>query len=313
VKSGTPNLYFLAGVTASGKSAMALEWAERNEAEILSCDSVALYRGMDIGSAKPNHEEQTRVKHHGLDLANVDQRYDVSQYNKYAEAIIEEVYQRKGKVLVVGGSGFYLRSFFSAVVDEVMVSNEIKNSVEELYQLEGLDGLIEKLNNLNPSGLGKLDNLNPVRVIKALERCMATGSTLLELKVEFEKKPTPYCNFQKKTCLVDRGDEEIENLIKLRTQSMLANGLIEEVEGLIDRGLLHNYPASSSVGYREILSYLRGELSRDEIGPAIALSTRQLVSKQRKWFRKYYQADQILIPTGGEPLNLEDLIWHSDT
>ena len=281
---------------------MALEWAERNEAEILSCDSVALYRGMDIGSAKPNHEEQTRVKHHGLDLANVDQRYDVSQYNKYAEAIIEEVYQRKGKVLVVGGSGFYLRSFFSAVVDEVMVSNEIKNSVEELYQLEGLDGLIEKLN-----------NLNPVRVIKALERCMATGSTLLELKVEFEKKPTPYCNFQKKTCLVDRGDEDIENLIKFRTQSMLANGLIEEVEGLIDRGLLHNYPASSSVGYREILSYLRGELSRDELGPAIALSTRQLVSKQRKWFRKYYQADQILIPTGGEPLNLDDLIWHSDT
>jgi len=142
---------------------------------------------------------------------------------------------------------------------------------------------------------------------------MATGSTLLELKVEFEKKPTPYCNFQKKTCLVDRGDEDIENLIKLRTQSMLANGLIEEVEGLIDQGLLHNYPASSSVGYREILSYLRGELSRDELGPAIALSTRQLVSKQRKWFRKYYQADQILVPTGGEPLNLEDLIWHSDT
>tara|TARA_B110000444_G_C18499399_1_gene437179 strand:- start:33 stop:629 length:597 start_codon:yes stop_codon:yes gene_type:complete len=198
-------------------------------------------------------------------------------------------------------------------VDEVKVSNEIKNSVEELYQMEGLDGLIKKLKNLNPSGLGKLDNLNPVRVIKALERCMATGSTLLELKVEFEKKPTPYCNFQKKTCLVDRGDEDIENLIKLRTQSMLANGLIEEVEGLIDQGLLHNYPASSSVGYREILSYLRGELSRDELGPAIALSTRQLVSKQRKWFRKYYQADQILVPTGGEPLNLDDLIWHSDT
>ena len=91
---------------------MALEWAERNEAEILSCDSVALYRGMDIGSAKPNHEEQTRVKHHGLDLANVDQRYDVSQYKKYAEAIIEEVYQRNGTVLVVGGKRLLFTVFF---------------------------------------------------------------------------------------------------------------------------------------------------------------------------------------------------------
>ena len=313
VNSETPNLYFLAGVTASGKSAIALEWAEKNEAEILSCDSVALYRGMDIGSAKPNPEERARVKHHGLDLANVDQRYDVSQYNKYAETIIEEVYKRKGKVLVVGGSGFYLRSFFSAVVDEVIVSNEIKNAVEELYRMEGLDGLIKKLNNLNPSGLGKLDTFNPVRVIKALERCMATGSTLQDLKIEFDKKPRPYSSFKKHTCLLDRADHEIETLIEVRTKSMLESGLIEEVETLLDQGLLRNYPASSSVGYREVLSYLRGELSRDELCSAIELSTRQLVSKQRKWFRKYYQADQILIPAGGEPLNLEELSWHSDT
>ena len=313
VNQGIPTLYFVAGVTASGKSAIALEWAQDNEAEILSCDSIALYRGMNIGSAKPSLEDQLKVKHYGLDLANVDQRYDVSKYINYANNVVREVYDRNGKILIVGGSGFYLRSFFSAVVDEVIISDEIKHSVEELYQLEGLGGLILKLKLMNPQGLGELDQFNPVRVIKSLERCMATGSTLEDLKKEFEQKPIPYAEFQKKTCLLDRSKQEIENLIETRTKSMLSNGLIEEVEGLIEHGLLKNYPASSSVGYRETLSFLRGEITRGDLPQAIQLSTRQLVSKQRKWFRKYYQADQIITSTSGEPLHADILKWNSDT
>ena len=313
VNQGSPTLYFLAGVTASGKSSIALEWAQENEAEILSCDSIALYRGMNIGSAKPSIEDQSKVKHYGLDLANVDQRYDVSKYINYAKSVVGEVYARNGKILIVGGSGFYLRSFFSAVVDEVIISDEIKHSVEELYQLEGLGGLILKLKQMNPPGLGELDQFNPVRVIKSLERCMATGSTLEDLKNEFEQKPVPYAGFQKKTCLLDRSNQEIENLIEIRTKSMLANGLIEEVNGLIELGLLKNYPASYSVGYRETLSFLRGEITREDLPQAIQLSTRQLVSKQRKWFRKYYQADQIITSTSGEPLHADILKWNSDT
>ena len=313
VNQGSPTLYFLAGVTASGKSSIALEWAQENEAEILSCDSIALYRGMNIGSAKPSLEDQLKVKHYGLDLANVDQRYDVSKYINYANNVVREVYDRNGKILVVGGSGFYLRSFFSAVVDEVIISDEIKHSVEELYQLEGIEGLILKLKQMNPQGLGELDQFNPVRVIKSLERCMATGSTLEDLKKEFEKKPIPYAGFQKKTCLLDRSNQEIENSIETRTKSMLSNGLIEEVEGLIEHGLLKNYPASYSVGYRETLSYIRGEISREDLAQAIQLSTRQLVSKQRKWFRKYYQADQIITSTSGEQLHADILKWNSDT
>ena len=313
VNQGIPTLYFVAGVTASGKSAIALEWAQDNEAEILSCDSIALYRGMNIGSAKPSLEDQLKVKHYGLDLANVDQRYDVSKYINYANNVVREVYDRNGKILVVGGSGFYLRSFFSAVVDEVIISDEIKHSVEELYQLEGIEGLILKLKQMNPQGLGELDQFNPIRVIKSLERCMATGSTLEDLKKEFEKKPIPFAGFQKKTCLLDRGNQEIENSIETRTKSMLSNGLIEEVEGLIEHGLLKNYPASYSVGYRETLSYIRGEISRGDLPQAIQLSTRQLVSKQRKWFRKYYQADQIITSTSGEQLHADILKWNSDT
>lgn len=292
---------------------LALEWALKNGAEILSCDSIALYRGMNIGSAKPSVEDQSKVKHYGLDLANIDQRYDVSKYINYAKGVISEVYERKGKILVVGGSGFYLRSFFSAVVDEVIISNEIKNSVEELYSLEGLEGLLFKLKQMNPQGLGELDQFNPVRVTKSLERCMATGSTIQDLKKEFDKKPSPYEEFQKKTCLLDRSDEEIEILIEARTKSMIANGLIEEVKDLIELGLLENYPASYSVGYRETLSYLRGEISKETLSKTIQVSTRQLVAKQRKWFRKYYPADQIFNSNRGNPLNADDIKWNSDT
>lgn len=308
-----PTLYFLAGVTASGKSSVALDWAEANQAEILSCDSIALYRGMNIGAAKPSVEDQRRVRHHGLDLSKVSERYDVSQYLHYAEKIVSEVYRRKKKILVVGGSGFYLRSFFAAVVDEVVIDGTIRQNVQELYQNDGLTGLISKLKQMNPSGLGEIDQANPVRVIKALERCTATGLSIQELKEEFEKKPTPYQNFQKKTCLLDRRDEEIEILIEARTRSMISEGLIGEVETLMKLGLTENYPASSSIGYRETLSYIRGEISKDDLAKAIQLSTRQLVSKQRKWFRKYYPSDQRLIPRVGQKLSGEDLNWHSDT
>ena len=306
-------LYFLAGVTSSGKTQLALEWAEANGADILSCDSIALYKGMNIGSAKPSAAEQARVRHHGLDLSEVSQRFDVSKYLNYAKNIITNAYLKGSKILVVGGSGFYLRSFFSAVVDEVSVSDEIKERVDLLYREDGLDGLLEKLKKLNPLGLGELDQANPVRAIKSLERCLSTGLTLQELQREFEKKPTPYSEFQKKTCLLDRDHKELLELIKSRTEWMLSNGLIEEVEELIKLGLMQNYPASSAVGYRETLAYLRGEIKRENLADAIQVSTRQLASKQRKWFRKYYDHDQLLIPVHGKGISLSELVWRSDT
>ncbi len=308
-----PILYFLAGVTASGKSSLALDWAIANQAEILSCDSIALYRGMNIGSAKPSTEDQAKVRHHGLDLSNVNQRYDVSQYLRYAENIVREAYQREKKILVVGGSGFYLRSFFAPVVDEVIIDEKIRQYVQELYRNDGLKGLITKLKHINPSGLGELDQANPVRAMKALERCTATGLSIQKLREEFEKKPTPYQNFEKKTYLLDRTDEEIEILIEARTQSMLSDGLIDEVKALMNKGLNTNHSASSSVGYRETLSHLRGEINLKELKQAIQLSTRQLVSKQRKWFRKYYPSDCRLIPKVGQKLCRDDLKWYADT
>lgn len=310
-KSST--LYFLAGVTSSGKTQLAVEWAEANQAEILSCDSIALYQGMNIGSAKPSDAEQARVKHHGLNLSKVCHRFDVSKYLNYAKNIIADAYSKNKKILVVGGSGFYLRSFFNAVVDEVEVSDEIKNFVNQLYQEHGLARLIEKLKELNPRGLGELDKSNPIRIIKSLERCLASDLSIDELKKAFEKKPVPFSEFTKKTCLIDRENLELARFIRDRTEWMLSNGLIEEVRGLMEVGIIENYPASSAVGYRETLAYLRGEMKRDALSEAIQVSTRQLVAKQRKWFRKYYHHDQLLIPVSGANISISELVWRSDT
>ena len=306
-------LYFIAGVTSSGKTNLALDWAEQNRAEILSCDSVAIYKGMDVGSAKPTIAERERVLHHGLDLVNVGERYDVSQYLNYAKKVILDAYSRNSKILVVGGSGFYLRSFFASIVDGVSVSEEIKNLVERTYQKHGLEGLLKELKLLNPKGLGELDQANPIRLIKSLERCLASGLSIVELKEEFREKPIPYSDFQKKTCLVDRENSELEQLIKKRTKLMLANGLIDEVEGLIGQGLLENYPASNAIGYRQVLAYLRGVRNKEDLIQDINISTRQLVSKQRKWFRKYYNPDTSLTPKNDHKLCISDLNWTSDT
>ena len=122
-------LWILAGVTAAGKTELSLEWAERNDAEIISCDSVSFYRGLDIGSAKPGLNDQKRVVHHGLDLADVSEVFDVGQFHAYANEVIEDMVSRGKKVLVVGGSGFFLQGFLQPVVDALEVSDEVRNHV----------------------------------------------------------------------------------------------------------------------------------------------------------------------------------------
>jgi tRNA dimethylallyltransferase len=142
---------------------------------------------------------------------------------------------------------------------------------------------------------------------------LASGLSIVELKEEFSKKPIPYSDFQKKTCLVDRENSELEKLIQKRTKLMLSNGLIEEVQGLIEQGLSKNYPASNAIGYRQTLSYLGGKGTKEDLIQNINVSTRQLVAKQRKWFRKYYNSNQNITPGNGQGLCVSDLNWTADT
>jgi tRNA dimethylallyltransferase len=280
-------IYLLAGVTAAGKSRISMKWAQQIGGEILSCDSVAVYRGMDIGSAKPSIPERQEVPHYGIDLVAVNEIFSVADYQVYIRKTVEEMKANKKPIVVVGGSGFYLQSFLSPVVDDIEVSAEIREQVEDLYSREDLDGILFELKKLNPDGLGEMDTLNPRRVMRGLERCLASGKSILELKNEFEKKPNPFPEFEKQVLWLDRENEDLERRISDRSQKMLECGLLRETEELLNAGIEGNAPASNAVGYRECIAHLKGDLPGEQLLEAINYSTRRLVSKQRKWFRKH--------------------------
>lgn len=293
--SSEPGLIFLVGPTAVGKTALSLELAEHLGWDILSCDSLCFYRGMDIGTAKPSAQDRRRVRHHGVDLVPVDQRFDISAYVDYARPLVEQAVQAGRGLIVSGGSGFYLKSFFEPVVDSVEIAPEIEQAVQDLFQRRGLVGLLAELEKLNPHGLGKLDVMNPRRVEKALIRCRAAGRSLQEIQEAFQRQPKPYADVAKYVILLQRERESLRQRIRQRTKQMLDAGLIEEVRQLKEQGIEKNPPAAGAIGYRETLSWLENPGEIAPLEEEIILHTNQLVRKQRIWFRHQLKADQVLM------------------
>ena len=192
-----------------GKTEYALAYAEQHNAEIVSCDASLVYRGMDIGTAKPTRAELARVPHHLIDVCDVAAPYDIVAYVRDAQAAVADIFARGKSVVVTGGSGFYLKSFFAAVVDLVVVSDAIRAEVADLYALEGLPGLLAALRERSPQGLGNLDVQNPRRVLRALERCMASGQSLPALQAEFAARPEPYRDCHKHYILLERAPQDL--------------------------------------------------------------------------------------------------------
>jgi tRNA dimethylallyltransferase len=276
-----PVLHVLTGCTAVGKTDWALRWAEEHEAEIVSCDSLLFYRGMTIGTAKPTAAELKRVPHHLIDVLDVTGRMDVTQYVARVRAALAEIGRRGRRVLVVGGSGFYLKAFFAPVADDVAVTPEVRAEVAALTPAEAL----ARLRALNPAGLGPLDPANPRRVSRALERCLVSGRTLAALTADFARQPPPFADWQVNATRIDRSPEELARRIERRVEAMLRAGLVDEVRGLLRAGLKENPSASRAIGYRETIDYLEGRLTEPRLRAEIARNTRALVKKQRTWFR----------------------------
>lgn len=299
-------LHILTGPTAVGKTELSLEWAERNDAEIVSCDSLLFYRGMNIGTAKPRADELARVPHHLIDIHEPDSAMTIADYVARAERTVADIVARGKRILVTGGSGFYLKAFFGPVVDRVSVSTELREQVETKLTNEGLESLVSELNELNPAGLGSLDVANPRRVTRALERCRASGKTLHVLKADFDAQPGAFPEFQIKGVCLTREPEELNQRIEQRVAEMLAEGLVAEVRGLLDQGLNHNPSAARSIGYRETIAMLAGELPEGELPAAIVKNTKALVRKQRTWFRTQLPELRMLAATEANPGTLFD-------
>ncbi len=245
---------------------------------------------MDVGTAKPTVAERTRVPHHLIDTCAPGERMDVARYVAEARAAITAILARGHAVLVTGGSGFYLKAFLGPVADGVVVPPAVRVEAEGLDPAEAL----ARLRTLNPGGLGSLDVANPRRVLRALERCVASGRTLAELAEAFARQPGPFAEFRVALTRLERAPAELARRIDQRVEAMLRAGLVAEVRGLRDAGFEANPSAAGAIGYREVLAVLDGRLPPSGLAAEIAKNTRALVKKQRTWFRTQLPAHRLL-------------------
>ena len=295
-----PVIHVLTGCTAVGKTELALRWAEARGAEIVSCDSLLFYRGLDIGTAKPLPAELARVPHHLIDVCAVREQMDVTRFVALARVVVDGLAARGRPILVAGGSGFYLKAFFAPVADEVAVPPALREEVRTWLERSGLDPLVAELNRLNPGGLGGLDTCNPRRVVRALERCRASGRTLADLRRDFESQAAPFADCEVRVCELSREPGDLDVRIAARVAAMLDRGLVEEVRALLPRGLRENSSAAAAIGYRETIDFLEGRLGAADLGPAIVRNTRALVKKQRTWFRTQLPPHPVLAASAAD-------------
>lgn len=278
--NSTKPLIVIVGPTGVGKTEISLALAERWNAEIVSADSRLLYRGMDIGTAKPTPEERARVRHHLVDVAEPNQVWSLAKYQREAYAAIEDIHQRGTIPLLVGGTGQYVRAVVEGWrIPEVKPDQKLRLILEKWAEEIGSSQIHNRLASLDPMAAQAIDPPNVRRSIRALEVIFRTGRLFSSQK----KKLGP--RYRTLILGVNRPRPDLYARIDARIQDMLAAGFIDEVRLLLEKDYPPDLPAFSAIGYRQIIDYLSGRISLEEAVCLIKRSTRQYVRRQANWFK----------------------------
>ena len=281
---GDPAPIIVAGATAVGKSAVALALAERVDGEIISVDSMQVYRGLDIGTAKPSSAERRRVPHHLLDVVEVSQPFDGAQFVRLANTAVAEI-QKRGRVpILCGGTGLYFKAFLEGLDEAPPADAALRAELE----VSPLPQLLRELERRDPDALARIDRENPRRVIRALEVIRLTGRRWSAQPSSWNAECGPR-TADRFFCL-RRGPEDGRARIEARVDEMFARGLVLETEQLLERGLAGNRTAMQAIGYRQVVEHLRGERSLEETIGLIKQRTRQFAKRQMTWFRRQFKA-----------------------
>ena len=268
------------GPTASGKSALALKWAKERGGEIVSVDSMQVYRGLEIGTAQPTPEDRRTVAHHLVGIMDISERVEVFSFCERADAAIADIAARGKVPIVAGGTGLYLRSLLYGL-DDLPNDRDLRARLDAEYDsAEGEAALRDRMRELDPAALEKFANCRR-RLIRALEVRLITGRSLLELQGVV--KPT--LRYEVEAWRLDPPTDVLKDKIARRAHAMLENGWIEEARRALDRGLLSTPTAHQALGYRLIAEHLRGEFDRAELERRIVTATWQFARRQRTWFR----------------------------
>lgn len=297
--------WFLTGPTASGKTAVAMALAGRLDAEIVSLDSMAIYRGMDIGTAKPRPELRQRIPHHLLDIVDPDQQFSVSDYVKAAHETIAGIRGRGKEVLFVGGTPLYLKSLLRGLFEGPPADWDFRRQIEAEVAEVGLEALHQRLKQVDPLTADRLHTNDKRRLIRALEVYTLTGQPISHLQTQFEEEhDAEAC----KVFVLNWPREQLHRRIASRVDQMIEQGLVDEVRSLLDRYQELSHTASQAVGYREVIEHLSGHHSREETVEQIKARTRRFARRQLTWFRGLGECRHIDVNEPLQPDEISDRI-----
>ena len=303
--------WFLAGPTAGGKTATALELARRINAEVVSMDSMAVYRGMDIGTAKATPEEQALVPHHLLDLADPHEDFSVTQFVTAAQSAVDQILARGAVPLFVGGTGLYLRSLLRGVFQGPEADWTLRQKLSAEATSKGNQWLHEKLSQCDPVTANKLHPNDQRRVIRALEVFELTGQPLSDLQNE---RPLPPEQRPAAVFWIDPPREWLYERINLRVDRMMELGLLQEVEELLKLSPPPGRTARQALGYRELIAHLEDGVDLEAAIDQIKTGSRQFAKRQHTWFRNMEECRALTISGQENPADLaEEVIRQSST
>ncbi len=276
----------ICGPTASGKTSLSIALAKEINGEIVSSDSMQIYKDMDIGTAKPSEEEMQGIKHYLIGIIEPDKRYSVADYKEDAKKAIKEILQ-KGKVpIIVGGTGLYIDSLIYEIeYPNIEFDSKYRAELEKQAEEQGLEKIYQKAKEIDPEAVNKISCNDKKRILRILEIYHATGKTKTEQEKESRKKEVEY-DYQVYALKWDR--EKLYERINARVDIMLENGLVEEVKNIMRK--YDEFPtAMQGLGYKEVVEYLNGDLTKQEMEEKIKRETRRYAKRQMTWFRKNKQ------------------------
>ncbi len=277
-------LVILVGPTAVGKTELSLKLAERVQGEIISADSIQVYRKMNIGTAKVSLQEQKRVKHHLIDIINPDEEFSVAQYQEMVDEIIPRIVTRDKLPLLVGGTGLYIKAVVDGFLFPEMENDyQLREELQELARMKGNHYLHQQLKKIDP---GLASNLHPNdlrRIIRGLEVYQKTGKTVSYFKKKQVERPERYRTLK---LGLTRDREELYNRIDKRVEEMINKGLVEEVQDLLEQGYQFSSTALQGLGYKEIINFLRGDYDLEKAVYLLKRNTRHFAKRQLTWFRR---------------------------
>ena len=274
----------ISGPTAVGKTEISVEVAKRINGEVVNADSMQVYKGMDIGTAKITREEMCGIPHHLFDIVEPTDSFDVAEYKRRAKACIEEILERDHTPILVGGTGFYIQAVLKDInFDEGDPDPAIRERFQKIANEEGSDRLYDMLKSIDPEAATAIHPNNIKRVIRALEYHEQTGKLISDHNREQSLKPSPYDHLY---AVLTLPREILYDRIDKRVDLMMESGLIDEVRSLIDRGVPRNSTAMQALGYKEIIPYLYGEYDLDEAIRILKRDTRHFAKRQLTWFKR---------------------------